>query len=547
MKNKNKIFIFGVTTISAIAVCASLVTTNKFGFNTNADDQYSFTFGLLTESTTECDGTYVGQTALGNTVKVDYTQVRKYGNNDYAYHNTGSSWEINKDTQLGSITSLVFDNVETSGSLTISCGWDVNGETGKVDYLVTLNKSCSRGSSATYDLSEYKPNYIKVYSVNGYAFDNATIKYECTPATSPVQIVDGFVLFDYGEGYRVSQYIGSDTNLVFPSECNGKPVKKIDSRVFYDNKTITSVVIPSSYTHIGDYIFSGCTNLESVTLNEGLGTIGMYCFQNCSKLTTVAFPNSLKTINSYAFYGCTGITTFTYDHDNTNLEFVGNGAFRLTKITSFYIPKTATSFYETFISVTQLQEVVVDEENPNYSSENGVFYNKNKTTLLIYPQGKTDETFVMPNTVTTAGDYSLQNTYIKNLTFSSALKSFGGYNYCLSLETVDFNNWKVDALQSYAFSRMNNMTEITIPEGVKHIYGLSLSENKELTTINLPSTIQSIDNTYSITSNPKLTTINFAGTVAQWTALGKTNFTYSYGSGCPLLTQITCSDGVVTL
>ena len=155
MKNKNKIFIFGVTTISAIAVCASLVTTNKFGFNTNADDQYSFTFGLLTESTTECDGTYVGRTALGNTVKVDYTQVRKYGSNDYAYHNTGSSWEINKDTQLGSITSLVFDNVETSGSLTISCGWDVNGETGKVDYLVTLNKSCSRGSSATYDLSEY--------------------------------------------------------------------------------------------------------------------------------------------------------------------------------------------------------------------------------------------------------------------------------------------------------------------------------------------------------------------------------------------------------
>lgn len=59
---------------------------------------------------------------------------------------------------------------------------------------------------------------------------------------------------------------------------------------------------------------------------------------------------------------------------------------------SVYIPKTVTEIDiqgGAFRGATSLKEIIVDPENPNYSSVDGVLYNKDKTTLLICPSGKT--------------------------------------------------------------------------------------------------------------------------------------------------------------
>ena len=52
---------------------------------------------------------------------------------------------------------------------------------------------------------------------------------------------------------------------------------------------------------IGDYAFSGCSNVNSVAFNDQLEEIGSYAFRYCTGLTNLSFPQSLKKLSYSAF------------------------------------------------------------------------------------------------------------------------------------------------------------------------------------------------------------------------------------------------------
>lgn len=84
---------------------------------------------------------------------------------------------------------------------------------------------------------------------------------------------------------------------------------------------------------------------------------------------------------------------------------IGTNAFTdcqtVTKIT---IPASVTSIDDyAFVNCQKLQEISVATGNSVYSSENGILYNKAKTTLICYPSGKTASYFAIPEKVTAIG------------------------------------------------------------------------------------------------------------------------------------------------
>ncbi|MBS7359722.1 MAG: leucine-rich repeat protein [Oscillospiraceae bacterium] len=85
------------------------------------------------------------------------------------------------------------------------------------------------------------------------------------------------------DSYELSSYIGTKTAVTVPSEYNGKPITKIGTSCFKNNKTI-----------------------EEVILSEGLTSIGSLAFMNCSGLTRVTIPASVTSIGNHAFYGFNG-------------------------------------------------------------------------------------------------------------------------------------------------------------------------------------------------------------------------------------------------
>ena len=66
----------------------------------------------------------------------------------------------------------------------------------------------------------------------------------------------------------------------------------------------TDIVIPDGTTSIGNYAFSGCTNLESVTISNSVTTIGNQAFAHCTSLTSITIPNSVTVIGGMCFANC---------------------------------------------------------------------------------------------------------------------------------------------------------------------------------------------------------------------------------------------------
>jgi len=88
---------------------------------------------------------------------------------------------------------------------------------------------------------------------------------------------------------------------------------------------ITSVVVESGVTTVGNYVFNSFENLTSVTLPEGLTRIGEMAFAGCMKLTSITIPSTVTSIEIDAFGYCTGVTDVNLYADPANLTWNEGG------------------------------------------------------------------------------------------------------------------------------------------------------------------------------------------------------------------------------
>jgi len=117
-------------------------------------------------------------------------------------------------------------------------------------------------------------------------------------------------LTDDGEGAIIKKYTGTAAVVRIPAAIQEMPIHEIGEEAFFNNTTITSVVIPAGVKKIVRAAFSGCLKLTSVTIPEGLESIGDSAFLNCTALSAITLPQSLKTLGVAAFRK-SGITAVT--------------------------------------------------------------------------------------------------------------------------------------------------------------------------------------------------------------------------------------------
>ncbi len=83
------------------------------------------------------------------------------------------------------------------------------------------------------------------------------------------------------------------------------------------------------------------------------------------------------------------------------------------------VSEITLNIYNTQESLLHLSEIVVSDNNLNYSSENGILFSKDKTQLICYPPNKSGKDFVIPESVTTLGEGSIKySLYLKNVTLT---------------------------------------------------------------------------------------------------------------------------------
>ncbi len=108
--------------------------------------------------------------------------------------------------------------------------------------------------------------------------------------------------------YYIEEYLGSEANFTLPEQIGTRKVVKINSRAFSD-APVVNLVIPDSYTVIGDYAFIGNETLKTVTIPNTVTEVGAGVFSNCKVLETVTFtePAAFESITASFFSGCSSI------------------------------------------------------------------------------------------------------------------------------------------------------------------------------------------------------------------------------------------------
>ncbi len=182
-------------------------------------------------------------------------------------------------------------------------------------------------------------------------------------------------------------------------------VTSIGSGAFYYCTHLTSIIIPESVTCIGASAFFGCENLVSVVIPEGVTSIDDSAFSLCYALTYVDIPKTVKTIDGYAFESTSIISLNIPDGVISIGEAAFYGSMELERIT---IPDSVTSLENsTFADCPKLQSINVSTGNTAYSSDNyGVLFDKDKTEIINYPEGRSETSYTIPESVTKIGKYA---------------------------------------------------------------------------------------------------------------------------------------------
>jgi len=272
----------------------------------------------------------------------------------------------------------------------------------------------------------------------------------------------------------------------------GNSVTTIGSSAFNSCTGLTSVSIGNSVTSIGDYAFSGCTGLTSVSIGNSVTSIGDYAFRGCTGLTTITIPNSVTTIGSSAFRGCTGLTSVSIGNSVTS---IGSSAFEgCTGLASVSIPASVTTIGSSaFEGCTGLTAINVDGSNANYASDNGVLFNKDKKSMILYPVAKTGA-YTIPNSVTSIGDYAFYGrTGLTSVSIGNSVTSIGSsaFEDCTGLTSVSIPA-SVTTIGSSAFRGCTGLTTITIPNSVTSIGDNAFSGCTGLTSVSIGNSVTSI-------------------------------------------------------
>ncbi len=248
--------------------------------------------------------------------------------------------------------------------------------------------------------------------------------------------------------------------------------------------------IPDTIISIGGKAFSRCTNLTSVTIPEGVAIIGESAFANCSNLTSVTIPDSVTSIGERAF-ARTGLINMTIPDSVTS---IGNYAFRdCSSLTSVTIGAGVTSIIKesVFVGCRNLKEILVNENNPEYSSMDGVLFNKERTKLLQYLRGRTGE-YTIPDSVTSIEDAAFANcSNLTSVTIPDSVTSIGYRAFAQTgLTSVTIPD-SVTSIEDRAFAQ-TGLTSVTIPDSVTGIGDSAFANCSNLTSVTIPESITSI-------------------------------------------------------
>ena len=164
-----------------------------------------------------------------------------------------------------------------------------------------------------------------------------------------------------------------------------------------------------------------------------------------------------------------------------------------------------------------MEAINVDENNSDYSSEDGVLFNKGKTLIFAYPSGKSDTSYAVSENVTAIKAQAFSGC--KNLisvSLSDNVNTMGTsvFSSCTNLTEVVLSE-NLSWIQGSTFSNCTSLKSVKIPSDVDTIYSSAFSGCASLESITIPKSVDLIEQ-YAFYDCNSLKDIYYFGTETQW-------------------------------
>ena len=401
-----------------------------------------------------------------------------------------------------------------------------------------------------------------VTSFNGYSVESPYFytMWDCTSLESII-VAEENKTFTSKDGVLYSKEV--DILLYVPDAYVGElvipeTVKEIESMALVDCYKMTKLVIPSGFVGGDGYPFEadGLQSLQEIVVEEGneyyysekglLFDINGQLVKVPAKAipTVYEIPSKLANgievwhINSEAFNDCSELTSVT-------------------------LSATIEDISQCFRNCASLTEIKVVDENPYYTSIDGVLFSKDGKTLSAFPCNYATTTYVVAEGVDTIGFSAFENCFaLKSISLPNTLEYIeeGAFAACVNLTEVTVPD-SVVVLGNSAFYNCRNLVSIELSKNLKFIGSGTFGNCRKLEAIKIPATVTEIwssafDNCRSLTKVvlpegiteiasslfngcKNLVSVTIPNSV---TKIGSNAF-----SGCSALTEIHLPDGVTEI
>ncbi len=284
--------------------------------------------------------------------------------------------------------------------------------------------------------------------------------------------------------FLVLLFLSLILNPCIPALANESQTRQIDTMILEFQGDSAVVLKGLSKKSADTYMTVTFDEITKVTVAEGVTRLPDGMFERFPNVEEIELPASL-------------------------VDFESGMSFEDSYQWNYY-ERGFNSFYN---SLYHLKSITVSENNQTYKSIDGVLYSRDGKTIICYPEGKTTDSYTIPDTVDSI-KYPIYNKYLTKINFGNAINFFiydfmeGDLPALTSIEvssdskefySIDGVLFRKDGKNLMYYPAAKGRT-YSVPEGTEKINGDAFA-GSSLENITLPDSLQIIES-YAFKDTP---------------------------------------------
>ena len=414
------------------------------------------------------------------------------------------------------------------------------------DGTAFVDQHVSRGSTIELPTPEKEGYMFNEWRYNGTSFKgDQKVTSDLHLEAVYEKITEVFTYDIMGNEVVILSYNGTISDLIIPNKIEGRLVTHIGFKAFEESSIVT-IKIPNSVRSIAAQAFLETDSLEHVSFyGEFMGQVEDRSMPShtyyqlieqhhdvCIKSPHPNFPvdevlNRSETVVTHGgeFYSYHVVYDLMYYYTLTSAQQISTSAFLNSGVREIELSERFRMCIDCFNGAYALETIIVSDQNPYYTTSDSVLYSKDMTELIVYPQGKTQDSFTIPDSVKSVYPIAFnENPNLINIHIPKGSQLYGNttddnFNQFTRLEslksfTVDENHSLYSSVDGVLYDKEKTVliayppgsssTSFVVPTGVLEISFGAFSNANNLINIEIAETVRKIGPGAFYYTNPQL-------------------------------------------